>query len=543
MPGKTIAIDPGAHSFKVLGLKDGKGGLELQSFASVPAATGAQGLAGLGLPLKGIVAGVAGRDMTLRYVQVPPSPDWQLRNLMELEITDLASQSGDELSADYNLLAPVEEDPDGETVLMALARNEALERVSQVVEEAGGSVAAHVPNCIAIYNAYLRTYPAEEDQVVCIANIGHETVDIALAKGQDLLFARNLSGGGKVLDEAIASAFDVSARKAEVLKKELLDLDPASRGKYASGQAEKVTVAAGGAATMLASAVQSSIAFCRSQTGISDLNLDKLLICGGSARLRGIRGYLRESLRCPVELFDPFAAVDTSKLDDAELEELDRNRSEAVVALGLAATVLDPSLYSLEILPEAVKRRQRFMQRTIFNIAAVILASGLLAWQFSNRSALQEEVRRDARRAQGRASAAQRTHKEVEELVARNELYKGVVAELQRRSVPLDGSLNVLRALQELMPPELWIESIEIARSNNRTQSPTVEVKGFGKNIKGRQVTAVFGEFAAALKARKELGRVEHPPTPTEEGIRFQLRFEPLVQPVSAKDPEQEKDN
>ena len=44
-----------------------------------------------------------------------------------------------------------------DTVLMALARNDALDRVSSVIQEAGGSVAGHVPNCIALYNAYLRT--------------------------------------------------------------------------------------------------------------------------------------------------------------------------------------------------------------------------------------------------------------------------------------------------------------------------------------------------------------------------------------------------
>src|SRR5690606_25297251 len=140
-------------------------GLAVTGFAVVPAPQKAQGLAATGIPLKDAVAGIAGRDMTLRYTQVPPSPDWQLRNLMELEIADLASQSGDALSADYNLLPPTGEDADSDTVLMALARNDALDRVAEMVSEAGGSVAAHVPNCIAVYNAYLRSYPTDEEQV------------------------------------------------------------------------------------------------------------------------------------------------------------------------------------------------------------------------------------------------------------------------------------------------------------------------------------------------------------------------------------------
>ena len=121
MAGKATAVDPGSHTVKVLSLKDGKHGLEVSAFAAVPAQQGAEGLVATGIPLAGTVAGVAGRDMTLRYTQVPPAPDWQLRNLMELEISDLSSQSGDELSADYNLLPISDEESGMDTVLMSLA--------------------------------------------------------------------------------------------------------------------------------------------------------------------------------------------------------------------------------------------------------------------------------------------------------------------------------------------------------------------------------------------------------------------------------------
>ena len=90
MAGKTVAIDPGSHTLKVLSLKDGRNGLEVTAFAACPASQGAQGLLDTAIPIKNAVAGVAGRDMTLRYTQVPPAPDWQLRNLMELEIADLS---------------------------------------------------------------------------------------------------------------------------------------------------------------------------------------------------------------------------------------------------------------------------------------------------------------------------------------------------------------------------------------------------------------------------------------------------------------------
>ncbi|MCB9889234.1 MAG: pilus assembly protein PilM [Planctomycetes bacterium] len=527
MAKRAVAVDPGSHTFKVLQLEDRKQGLVLTDFATCSVGDGGAGLSGTGIPLKGAVAGLAGRSMTLRYTQVPPAPDWQLRNLMELEIADLANQSGDALSADYNLLPPTVEESDSDTILMALARNEALDGVAELVAAAGGNVAGHVPNCIAVFNAYLRTYTTDEDEVVCIANIGHETIDIALAKGQNLLFARNLTGGGKVLDDAIGSAFNVGGRKAETLKKELLDLDPASRGKFASNQAEKVTMAAGGSASMLVSAIQSSLAFCKQQTRQPDLRLDRVLLCGGSARLRGIRGLMREALHCSVETFDPFASVDLSELSPAELEDLDSHRSEAVVALGLAATRLDDSLYSLEILPESVKRRQRFVQRTVFSIAAGVLLIGLLGYQAYvgiGDAQAGEDAKRSADREYARYA---KVNKATAEVVAENEVRKELIEFLATKSVPLDGSLQVLRSLQALLPEDLWLDVVEVVPNKSAkgaTKGQLIHVRGRGKEVSGKPINSVFQGFAAALKDKfKGIAEVKTPATPKGNEIQFDV--------------------
>jgi type IV pilus assembly protein PilM len=502
-----VGIDPGSHTLKVLSLKVTKNGVAVQRFGAGPAKDGAAALAAIGIPLRNAVAGLAGRDMNLRYTQVPPSPDWQLRNLMDLEIQDLASQSGGALSADYNILPIVDEEGGTETVLMALARNEALERVAGLVASAGGNVAGHVPNCIALYNAYLRcAVPEEGEPLIALACIGHETMDVALVRGHDLLFARNLGNGTKVLDDAIASAFNVSPRKAESLKHDLLDLDPASRGKFASGQAEKVTMAAGGAANVLVSAIQSSVAFCQSQTKIEGLRLDKVLLCGGGARLRGVRGMMRESLRCPVEIFDPFEATDLSALPAEDAEQLDRLRAEAVIALGLALTKADPELYALEILPESVKRRQRFFSRTIYNIGAGVIGAALLGLTAMQGSTDLQAAADAARRTSRLRARVETTHDEAAQVIAATAAERAVADVLAVKAVPLNGLLRTMRVLRDTLPPELWITAIEVRRQAGRrsgSEAPVIEVQGDGKPISGRDVGTVYRDFTSRFKAHE----------------------------------------
>ncbi|MCK5942341.1 MAG: pilus assembly protein PilM [Planctomycetes bacterium] len=537
MASKATAVDIGSHSAKVLVAQVGKHGVSVLRFAGLPNAEGSVSLVEAGIPLKDSTCGLAGRDMTLRYSQVPPTPDWQLRNLMDLEIQDLAQQSGGALSADYNLL-PIEDESGSDTVLLALAKDEGLERMQGEVGAAGGAVTAFVPNCTALYNAYLKCGPVDADAVVALVNIGHQTIDLAIVRGTDLLFARNLTSGTKVLDEAIASNFNVSTRKAEVLKKDLLDLDPASRGNYKSGQAEKVTMAAASAATSIPAAINSSLSFCKAQTKISDLRLDKVLICGGGARLRGLRGLLRENLRCPVEVFDPFANCDLSALPPDDAEQLEQMRYEATVALGLAVGRLDDTLYSLEILPESVRKKQQFQQRTIFNILAGVVIVGLFALQVKHNQEEAAEVERYTAAMKRVVATTNRTHEEAAALVEQNEVDRALVQALRQRALPLHGVLRVQRAISRHLQPQLWVEKFEVGARRARpgdASPPQVTVELAAKELNGVEPSRVIVDFYQKfrndplIKDRLVADMKDRPSPDSAKRVVFTIDLEPPV--------------
>lgn len=533
MANKATAVDLGSHSAKILVATAGKHGVKVLRFAGLPRGDNDTPVAlrQADVPLSGVVCGLAGRDMTLRYSQVPPTPDWQLRNLMDLEIQDLAQQSGGALSADYNLLPQQDAEAGVDTVLLALAKDEALDRLQDEVKRSNGSVAAFVPNCTALYNAFLKCGPVEADAVVCLVNIGHTTMDLAIVKGTDLLFARNLGTGTKVLDDAIAAAFNVSERKAEALKKDLLDLDPQSRGRYASGQAEKVTMAAAGGASSISAAIQSSLSFCKAQTKLADLRLDQVLLAGGGARLRGLRAFLREALRCPVELFDPFANADLSALPPADAEQLQAMRHEAAVVLGLAVGRLDDSLYAIEILPEAVKKRLRFQQRTVWNLVAGLLVAVVLVLQFVHRKGEVKSVDEANQQARMRINAANKVHDRAVEAIEAGKVERAVVDHLATVAQPMQGLLRVQRAVVANLPPELWIQKLEAKSggNNNKKREPIV-VEVAGKPLNGVDTSRVVTDFVARLKADPALTdlnpRMDPLPAGQEREERFKVTFE-----------------
>ena len=402
--------------------------------------------------------GISGREVNVRYTRVPAGPDWQLRNLMRFEVQEIGDQSGAEVASDFNLL-PRPPEVDGEDiVVLAMSRESLLDEHIGGLEAAGGSLDAFSPASIALYNAFVR-YGVVQDDTVLVANIGHETTDVVIARGADLLFARNLAGGSKLFDEALMQRLGLGADRAEDVKIEHVDLTPGARPRSSEG--EKATRSVMGAAGQLMSLLQSAVMFAKTQIKLQGLKLDRVLICGGGAGLAGLPEYLSAGMGVPVKLFDAFHVVDTSSLSPEEVETLEAHELEAVVALGLATMASDDEAYSLEIVPAAVAKKREFFGGTLWLIGAAVLGLGFLGFKAKSMAARLDKLEGQSRGLMSRAKRAESIHASTEELAAENE-------ELAKRTEVLQGvsgsGEQIARALalfDQHLPKDFWITRIE----------------------------------------------------------------------------------
>lgn len=404
------------------------------------------------------VVGVTGRELNIRYTRVPRVPDWQLRNLMRFEVEEIGGQSGSEVASDFNLLPEVPEIEGEDVVLLAMARESLLDAHLEGLQAAGGQLEGFAPSSVALYNAFLRYGVVEEDTVL-VANIGHENIDVCICRGPDLLFARNLSGGSRLFDDAIAQRFGVGPDQAEKLKCDLATLAPGA--SYPTPNHEKASRALLGAAGQLLSLLQSTVMFCKSQIKISGLKLDRVLLCGGGAALEGLPGYLRAAMSVPVELFDPFRVVDVSALDPEAQQQLEDFKLEAVIALGLATMGSDPEAYSLEILPAAVARRRAFWGGTAWAVAAAVLAVVYLGFYTVQQRKALEEARSQSSVISAQLRKANSVHQRTEALVAENEELLALASELQGLAGSGEQVARVLEALDRHLPREFWVRRME----------------------------------------------------------------------------------
>ncbi len=458
MAQTTTGIDIGARGARFLRGRQEKQGFVVLDFHATPVSGADQAArwASCEAPfaLKSSRIGVTGRDLNVRYTHVPRMPDWQLRNLMRFEVEEIGEQSGSGLASDFNLLPPLPEIEGEDVVMLAMARESLLDEHMQGLAAKGGALDAFTPNAVALYNAYTR-FSVVEDEVVLVACVGHESTDVVVARGVDLLFARNLAGGSKLFDDAIAQKLSVSATRARELKEKIATLDPSAR--HADPDAERVARAVAGASGQFLSLFTSTVAFAKSQIRLPGLKLDKVYLCGGGARLDGMARWLSSALGVKVELFDPVRTLDLSKLESAAAEALKRQSLESVVALGLAATAAADDAWSLEILPAAWARQRQFRTRTAWMIAAGALAVCFLGAAFwRTRGELAKAADRAAR-LEREYKSANNVHRRTEDLVAKNIQLDKAATEL----VALKGAgEQVARAVDQLrahLPAEFWL--------------------------------------------------------------------------------------
>ncbi|MEZ5989970.1 MAG: pilus assembly protein PilM [Planctomycetota bacterium] len=425
-----------------------------------------------------------------------------------------------------------------DTILLALAKEEALDQLGRKVEARGSSVAAYTPNAIAVFNACLMAGPAlDADETTMLAWVGDSTLDLALVRGQTLLFARNVSGGLAILDAAIAQTFNVRDERARRIRNELLDLDPASRGRYGSTQEEKVAHAVQGVSGQLQAALRSTVAFCQAQTNIQDLQLGRILLCGPGAKVRGMAAFLGSGLRCPVDVWDPVGNLDLSALDATQAGALTKDGPECVVALGLAMGPCYDELYSIEVLPESVAKKRRFLQRTVWNVAAAVLAVAWLGWSFQHSSTEYERLESKASTLKTQASRAKSIDSECSKLIEENQVMEQRIAKLEELAVPHHGSARLMRALRATLPEEFWLKKFETTvgappdpsqqpkgTGNTRFRKgmtrPLLVFEGLGLPILGRDIQReVYPTFKAAFDQYVPF----HAPQP-QQGTPFRFR-------------------
>lgn len=533
MSGRVVGIDIGETTTRAVVGRTSRGAFEILDAAAFPSDDLPGGLAALGVKGCRAVVGVTGRDMILRTTQVPPVPAWQLAELMQFEIADIAEQSGDALSAGFALLSGAAAWDDEDLVLLALVRDTFIRARSAELTPAKVSVQAFTPNAIGLYNAAAATDGG--DGVVLVAALRGANTDVALLNDGELVFARNLSGGGDLFTQAIGDAFRADRGKAEAAKRKLGVL--ARPGQRLEGQRGQVAAALEGGVRQVTGLLQSCVLLCRSQLKSSELRVDRVLLCGPGAALPGLDEALTRSLGIPVERFDP-----TEGYASRPIDALAEGGEAFAVATGLAMMGTLPDAYVLEVLPESEKRRREFVGKTLWLVLAAVLVVVHLALHVLVTKADYTAAEEDRRRLQREVEARKADMRTYERMLEDVGVLAGSLGTIEEWTAAGTGALAVLGQLDAHLPDELWVTAVRTTKAiepgfgHGGVRRPMVVVEGKGKE-QSRPLSEALVEITTRLRGQPGIATVLPHSAPDPRGdFAFDLRIDTSVFPQRVED-------
>lgn len=146
-----------------------------------------------GLPC---VVGVSGDALLLRPVTVEASGRESIEDAVARQMEHFDSLAGPET---LRVRSPIRRRGDRRRLLFAVTRQAAVQRALDRAQQADLRVVDMQPDPVALYNAVAELRPASDAPVVCL-DLGWEGTEVLVGQGADILFARHIPIGQRLLN-------------------------------------------------------------------------------------------------------------------------------------------------------------------------------------------------------------------------------------------------------------------------------------------------------------------------------------------------------
>ena len=501
--GKTVQVSaaPGISREQIADAADEDGVVDPEKLREALAASRAK--------IRGGVLGISGKDLMLRYMHIPPCPRWKLATIMDYEIQD-ASGGSEDISTDYRILNVPRKDASEFTILTSMAKNTILERRLETCRRAKMGIGHICPDAAGLFNAFLRSAEADPEEFSLLLDIGADKAEMVIVTNRNLIFARSISPAGRDFTRAIQDTLKIDFDKAEEIKRNRGEVLPESAISQKDGEERDLYQALHRAARQLCATVQSSIMFCKAQTKLMRLDVDRIYLSGGGARLRGLPHFISTTFDKPVEELSPFKGMEFAGGTPEEIEKLRETPSDMVIATGLAMTGMDETTFSMDLLPEREKQKRVFYDKTVYNYVAAAFVLVLMVFLLVGAARTYSVAKGNLAAQKAMTEEGKKKVDEVTAILERTERTAAALQKLSTRVVPGHALMQMTAWLRQEghLPPEIRLTSISASplRADERGGSADTEpaiivrLKGYVQPST-RGVDEVVEDFKTKLDA------------------------------------------
>jgi type IV pilus assembly protein PilM len=293
-----------------------------------------------------VISAIPGDSAIIKYIKVPFMTEDELKNMIPYDAEQYIPLGIEQVVFDYKVLNEVDEDNQKKLdVLLVAVKNETMNQHLQLLKDAGVEPSVIDVDSFALCNAYSLNLNDDSDtgvkaDTVALINMGARLTTITICEKGIPRLTRDMNFGGNNFTKEIQREFNLPFAQAEEMKKQhaaivveseslLLSSMPSSDDDKAS----RIFEAINPALNKILSDVKR--AFDYYESTVKRKPVQKILLSGGTSKIKNIDRFLSERLGMPVEINYPFKNININS-KNFDFDYLRANAVHFNVALGLA---------------------------------------------------------------------------------------------------------------------------------------------------------------------------------------------------------------
>lgn len=258
----------------------------------------------------------------IRIIKLPPVKKSNIEEAIRYEAEQLFPIDVKESYLDWQLLS--NKNSEIMEVLVAAVPKKLVDSYSLVFKKAGLKPFAAEIESIAISRSLIRK--EQSSKPILIVDLGKDRTGFIIFKNPSVQFTASIPVCGKELDKAVAKELGISEEKAEKIKEKC--------GLSFKGECGKVYKAVQPSLHELIKYISRLTDYYKEHFE-SELDISKVVICGGEARMLGISSFLSLRIKKEIEKGNPWVNLISS--EERKIPPISRDESLVfVTVLGLA---------------------------------------------------------------------------------------------------------------------------------------------------------------------------------------------------------------
>lgn len=336
-----VGLDIGSKTIKAGEISETKSGLQLKRFGTIDIPAGiiedgaVQNSAELSNYLRelfklyninqnNIALSIGGNAGIVKKISLKTMTESELQKVINIEAEHYIPYDISEVNLDFQILGPVENNPNNMNVILAAAKKDVIQSYIDALDEADLNSCIVDIDAFAIQNVYEANYGVQ-DEYIALIDLGSTKLSLNIIKDGISVFMRDVSMGGFQINHEIMNSANCSESDAEDIKVGLKKSD-----KIDSEYLEQIIYNT--VSDWCAEIGRALDFFYASYSGDK---IKKIYICGGGSNIGAFKKLLSEQTSTEVNVLNPFGHLIINE-DIFDSDYLRKMAPQAAICMGLA---------------------------------------------------------------------------------------------------------------------------------------------------------------------------------------------------------------